>query len=94
MANIIIVSTTNSIEAEFNDMSITADMNGGAWRKEDVTFIRKTNHIRGEINGQKEWFVSFDGNATDLPTFQIDSIDAVAPTSNLDLYNKLKALIA
>ena len=94
MANIVIVSTTNSIEVDFNVLSTAVDMKAGAWRKEDVTFIRQANHVRGEINGQKEWFVSFDGNTTDLPTLQIDSIDTVPPTSNLDLYNKLKALIA
>lgn len=92
MANIVIVSTTNSIKVNFNDYSTMLGMTDGTWRKDHlVSIIKMTNNIAIDIQGQPDWSITHDGSNG---TFQVDSIDGVAPTSNSDLYDKLIALIA
>lgn len=91
MANIVITSTTNTISVQFNDYSTMLGMQEGTWAKHAITAIIWVNgYISIFIDDEKEWQVSFDGSGTSL---QIDTIDTVTPTSNSDLYNKLKVLI-
>lgn len=95
MANIVIVSTTNSIKVSFGAYYPTAlEGTNGVWRKENISFEERANYIVANIEGEKEWHVSDDGNSTDVPTFQIDTIDTVAPTSLADLFTKLEVLLA
>jgi len=90
MANIVVTSTANSIKVEFNDYSTMLDMTKGTWSKSNITSVHlKTSGILISMLGEHDWLVSFDGS---VGTFQIDTIDSVAPTSNSDLYDKLVAL--
>lgn len=91
MANITIVSTTNSIQVDFGDYSSSIGVTCGSYNKAAI------NHISCDadvifiylINGGV-WKVDFDGSNA----YKIDSVDSVAPTDNSDLYQKLIALIA
>lgn len=92
MANIIITSTTNSIKVDFGVYATQLEMIKATWQKRDLmSFVLRPDGILVDISHQVDWLVSFDGS---VGTLQIDSIDAVAPISNSDLYDKLTALIA
>ena len=92
MAKIIVISTTNSVRITFGDYSTSLNMSNGTWRKSHVmNFLLRDDGVLVDIEGQPDWLVSFDGSGT---TFQIDSVDGVAPTSNSDLYDKLITLIS
>jgi hypothetical protein len=92
MANIVVTSTTNSIKVEFNDYSTILNMAKGTWGKGYIqSVLLRTDGVLVDLLGQPDWLVSFDGS---VGTFQIDTIDGVAPTSNSDLYDKLIVFLA
>ncbi|MBK6836800.1 MAG: hypothetical protein IPG89_22095 [Bacteroidetes bacterium] len=67
-------------------------MTDGTWGKEHlISIIKMTNNIAIDIQGQPDWIISHDGSNG---TFQIDTIDGVAPTSLDDLYAKMIAIVA
>lgn len=90
MANIVITSTTDSIKIDFGDCFID-----GKIRVKEAYFgksklIANNNDAYVELfNGVDSFDVSFDGNNG----WQVDTINAVAPTSNSDLAAKLSVLI-
>lgn len=90
MANITIITSANTITAKFNDYSTLLERTEGCWRKENISFHNSNNFIEVNIVGEKTWFVSFNGNSMDTPTFQIDSIDGISPIDMQDLFDKLK----
>jgi hypothetical protein len=91
MANIVVTTTTGSILVDFGVYSTPLGMSKGVWRKDTLININlRTDGVLVDIEGQSDWLVSFDGK---VGTFQIDSIDGVAPTSDSDLFDKLKALL-
>jgi hypothetical protein len=91
MANIVVTTTTGSILVDFGVYSTPLGMSKGAWHKETLINVNlRTDGILVDIAGQPDWMVSFDGK---VGTFQIDSVDGVAPTSDSDLFDKLKALL-
>lgn len=94
MAKIRITSTTNTIKVEFNDYSTIINAISGTWRKEKITIQHMMNHIEINIVGEPIWHLSHNENDMDCPTFQVDLIDGIAPTSVIDLYNILSNLIA
>lgn len=93
MANITVTSTSNTIKVAFNDYSSVVGDSLGTWQKKNLQF--RLNYFQTFVKVYEgdfaTWPVSFDGSDN---SFIIDSVDGVAPTSNLDLYNKLIALIA
>ena len=93
MANIVVTSSTNSIKVVFNTYASAIGIEKGSWSKDYIRFNLKASNafVEALIHGETGWAVSFDGSTG---TFQVDSIDGVAPTSNSDLYDKLIALIA
>lgn len=92
MAKIVITSTTNSIEVVFNDYSTALGMTDGTWNKNHVkNFLRRPTSVVATIGGEVEWLLTFDGA---VGTFQVDTVDGVAPTDDDDLYTKLIAMIA
>jgi hypothetical protein len=100
MANIVIVSTTNTIKI---DNGIYAGLEGAlgviqkkaTFRKSDVRRIALSpsdaSVVVFLIEHGLSFITSFNGSAG---TLQVDLVDGVAPTSNSDLYDKLTALIA
>jgi len=91
MANITIVSTTNSIQVSFNDYSAAVDALGGTWRKENITLHLGLYVVGITIEGEKDWFVSHDGLGGSLI---IDSVDGSTPADKAELYTLLQGLIA
>lgn len=92
MANIIITSTTNSIKVDFGALGLNPLPKKGTWAKSKIISISLTPSdafVKASILGEQEWQLSWDGTNG----MQIDSVNAVAPTSNSDLYDKLIALI-
>lgn len=95
MANVTIVSTTNSIKVDlgvygavpaigYDKVTIPKDKLIDIKLKNDESFIEVV------VQDDGKWTISYNlvGNS-----LIIDTIDAVAPTSNSDLYDKLIALI-
>ena len=95
MANIVITSVAGKIiEFQYN----APYKNGVLQGIQDIhdfhlSLVERTEGdpstiaVEYEYEGRVEYF-SFDG----INGLQVDSIDAINPTSNLDLYNKLRAI--
>ena len=94
MAYIQVTSTDNSLRASFGVYSGLVERTKGAWRKENISFKLATNFIEINIEHEKTWFCSTDGNTIDIPTLIIDDVDGVTPTDLDDLYNKLENTIS
>jgi hypothetical protein len=92
MANLVITSTTNTINVSFNDLSVPVGIKKGCWNKTRITFNLAPSDliVKVLVIGESSWAISFDGSSGTLP---VDSVNGVAPTSNSDLYDKLVALI-
>jgi hypothetical protein len=91
MANLTVITTTGSILVDFGTYSTPLGISKGVWHKETLINVNlRTDGVLVDIAGQPDWLVSFDGK---VGTFQIDSVDGVAPTSDSDLFDKLKALL-
>jgi hypothetical protein len=91
MANIVITSTTNTIQASFNDYSSVVGLDKGAWSKEwIISFQLVGSYIKVHIQDEKEFLVSHNGASGSLI---VDSVDNVSPTDLNDLYTKLVNLL-
>jgi len=83
MANIVVTTTATRIDVVFNDYATMLDMVKASWSKQYIAdFVLKTNCVLVDIEGQRDWCVSFDGTTG---TLQIDSVDGVAPTSTINI---------
>lgn len=92
MANVTIITTTNTIEVDFGVYADDLAISKGVWRKSSVIYINlNDNHIYLKIRDGNEWVLNY---STQSKGFIVDTIDGVAPTSLSDLYDKLKVLIA
>jgi len=92
MANIIVTSTTNTIDVDFGDYSSLLDnLLEGCYQKREIKFYRFSDRVVAISHQEKNWNLCYTATTG---CFIIDSIDGVAPTSNSDLYDKLIALIA
>ena len=93
MANLVITSTTNSVNVVFNDYAPIIETTKQTWAKRVIQNFRQlpTGCIVIYMLAEKEWCVTFNGVDN---TFQIDSIDGVTPTDNNHLFQLLEALIA
>lgn len=97
MANITIIKSGNSIIVDFGDYSILPDVDGrkASYKVEDISviWIEKddafVNVKMKDAVTTNHWKLSFNSEPS---SFIVDSIDAVAPTSNSDLFDKLTAL--
>lgn len=91
MANLVVTSTTNTIQVSFNDYyPDTYEFSKGTWRKDHLQTIQLNSVIHINIEGELPWLVSHNGSGG---SFQIDSVNGVAPASLSDLYDKLVAMI-
>ena len=100
MANIVITSGTNIVKC---DNGVYAGLTGSlgviqkkvTFRKDDIFRIslQPTElyvEVQFKSRGNSFFLLTFDGA---VGTLQVDLVDAVAPTSNSDLYDKLVALL-
>ena len=93
MANLVVTSTTNTVQVTFNDLASAYAIKKAAWHKQRLTFqlLPSDEYVRLLVLNEPKWAVSWNGSTG---TAQIDSVNGVAPTSNSDLYDKLVVLIA
>jgi hypothetical protein len=97
MANIVITSVGNYIDVDFGIYVVSSNVDGrkATYKKDDISIIwLEKDDLFVDVKMKdaittNHWRLSF--NATP-EAFIIDSVDGVAPTSNVDLYNKLNAL--
>lgn len=92
MANIIVTSTTNTIQVTFGVYESSVIPKKGTWHKEYIqsfSLMPSDSFVKGRTVGEPEWQLSFNGTNS----MQVDSVNGVAPTSNSDLYDKLVALL-
>jgi len=97
MANITIVKSGNSIIVDFGDYSTLTNVDGRKasykvadisviWIEKDDTFI---NVKMKDAVTTNVWRLSYT-STTDA--FIVDSVDGIAPSDNIDLFNKITAL--
>jgi hypothetical protein len=97
MANVVITSSGNYIDVDFGIYAVSSSVDGrkATYKKDDISIIwLEKDDLFVDVKMKdaittNHWRLSF--NATP-EAFIIDSIDGIAPTSNIDLYNKLNAL--
>lgn len=92
MANIVITDSTNTVKADFGVLGVVPLPKKGAWRKDEIikiTLEPSDAYVKVLVLGENEWALSFNGTNG----LQVDSVNASAPSSNSDLYDKLVALI-
>jgi hypothetical protein len=99
MANIVMTSTTNTVKCDNGIYAGTQNalglvMKKVAFRKDEIFRIGlapSDAYVIVEFKSKTSFFLlNFDGATGAM---QVDSIDAVAPTSNSDLYDKLVTLL-
>lgn len=90
MPNITVTSTTNAIKVDFGDYYPTLQFSKATFDKKHIESIKLDSSVQINMDKEISWLVTYDGASG---TYQVDSVDSVAPTSNTDLYNKLSALI-
>lgn len=98
MANIVVVSTTNSIKVDFGTYGGTDNSVAGTipskqvYRKEHVTFKIQSSIVYALLlDFGLQFPLSYNGAGS---TMQVDTVDGASPSSDSDLYDKLIALIA
>lgn len=92
MAKIVVTSTANYIHAVFNDYASAVNMSYATWPKSSIDRMEMNTSGDGitvHMKDNTQWTVDWDA----ANYFKVDSVDAVPPTSNADLYTKIQALI-
>lgn len=92
MANLVVTSTTSCILVAFNSLGTYSNMIKGIWQKQDISFERDISDefVSVYVKDRDPWQVTYNSSNMGL---QIDSINASAPTSNSDLFDKLSTLV-
>lgn len=85
MANVVITSDSARIYFVFNDYSDEAGMTSGNWAKEDVAIEMNTGNTDIFIYTEGENLGRFSFNSQLI----VDTVDAVTPTSNVNLESLL-----
>ena len=88
MANLVLTTTANTVKVDFNDLA--DHYTEATWAKDQISSVHMhSTYVVVRMKNEQRWLCSYDDTK-----MQIDSIDAVAPTSTEDLYTKLIAMIA
>lgn len=93
MANLVIVSSTKYVEVTFNDFSSIVGSQKSSFNRSDIQNVKLSNggnYVIVKMQDGYEWNISTGGAES---TLTVDSVDAVTPSDNTDLYNKIKAFI-
>lgn len=94
MANVVITSTTNSIKVNLGDYATALGYSKVTIPKDkliDIKLKSDSSFVEAMVLEDGKWTISYNAVTNGLI---VDTIDAVAPTDNPDLYDKLIALIA
>jgi hypothetical protein len=95
--HIAVISTENTFVVHFNDYGGQDFPNIGiipishTYQKRNIEFSLESDRVLAIlVSYSRQYPISFDGIAG---TFRVATINSIEPTSNEDLYNKLKALL-
>jgi len=97
MANITISKSGNSVIVDFGDYVVSDNVDGrkASYKVEHISivWIEKDDsivHVKMEdAITVRDWSLSY---TTTTGAFIVDTIDGIAPTDNVDLFNKITAL--
>ena len=93
MANLVVVSTTNSVKFEANDYATVFGWSKRTRLKSSlVTITLHPNFVEYLVGNSDKYYIHYTTNA--YSALIVDSIDGVAPTTLDDLYNKMIAIVA
>ena len=98
MANIVITKSGNSIIVDFGDYysSDNVDNENASYRVYDIVEVGynadRVVIMMRNAHGIRSWDVTWDSTYTGSDYFIIDLVETVAPTSQLDLFDKITAL--
>ncbi len=100
MANAVITKTGNSVIVTFNDYSTNVNIEAKkrSYCVADIVEIEleeDESHVLVVMRHAHEdpkWELTFDSSYSGDDYFIVDSVEAVAPTSQSDLFDKLTAL--
>lgn len=92
MANLVIVSTSRTVEVDFGIYANFTKTQRVAFRREEISevieYYESAHVVVKMLNG-----IEFKLSATQIDgSMIVDSIDGVAPTNNIDLFNTLHLL--
>ena len=94
MAFITVTDTANTIHVDFGVYAgLVAPYKKAIFHKNVISFqiAADESFVRVEDRSGQSWTVTYNGAGE---TLQIDTINAVAPVSNSDLYDKLVSLLS
>ena len=93
MANLVVVSTTNSVKFEANDYSTAFGWSKRTCLKSSlVTITLHSNFVEYLVDTGDKYYIHYTTNAYNA--LIVDSIDGVAPISLDDLYTKMIAVVS
>lgn len=94
---IVVTTTDNIFKVEFNDLAGTEFPVIGiipicqTFQKRNIEFVLESDMVVANlVTHSKEYHISFDGSGS---TIKIESVNAIVPTSNLDLFNILNTTL-
>jgi len=92
MANIEITTSGTNIDVDFGDYGDGNDMPYDTrYKQADIRKVELfSDHVAVTMVSESIWYLVYTSTKTYLI---IDKVETVAPTSNTDLYSKLKALM-
>ncbi len=91
MANITVITSGNIFNVDFGDLPMPSKKR--TFQKSTVSLELMEDFIRVQVLGTVDFAITYLYDSDTPTVFQIDSVNGVAPTSNLDLYNKLADLL-
>lgn len=93
MANLVVVSTTNSVKFDANDYATAFGWSKRTRLKSSlVTITLHPNFVEYLVDENTKFYIHYTTNS--YGALIVDSIDGVAPTSLDDLYTKMIAIVA
>jgi len=99
MANLVIISSGNRVDVVLNDYGSSIGLKKESYRLDDIVEVSLDYNdgfvevIMRDSHEKRTWYVTYDSAYTGDEYFIVDSVNAAAPTSQDDLYNKIKELM-
>jgi hypothetical protein len=93
MPSITITSDSIQVHVDFNGYAATVDYNDASFRRKDISVVDLAEDnlfVRVKMANGEKFDISFDNTVGALT---VGTVDAIAPTSNEDLRNKINAIV-
>lgn len=93
MANIVITSDAIQVHVDFGGYAAQAHIHDTSFKRSDISKVEvpeSDDYISVVMSNGDSFDISHNGTSGAMT---VDSVDSVAPTSNLDLRDKINALV-